>query len=251
MATFLNLIASEPDISRVPVMIDSSKWSVIEAGLKCVQGKADRQFDQHEGRRGHVPRARQEGAALRRRRRRHGVRRAGPGRHRRAQGRDLRARLQAADRGRRLSAGRHHLRSQHLCRRHRHRGAQRLRHRLHRGGAAHQGEDAAGAHLGRRVEPVVRLPRQRAGARGHALGVPLSRHPGRHGHGHRQRRAAGALRRHPRGAARAVRGRRPQSPRRRDRSAARSGREVQGRRQRPKAKEKDLVLARGARARSA
>src|SRR4029079_19162770 len=40
MQTFLNLIASEPDISRVPLMIDSSKWSVIEAGLKCVQGKA-------------------------------------------------------------------------------------------------------------------------------------------------------------------------------------------------------------------
>ncbi len=40
MQTFLSLIASEPDIARVPVMIDSSKWSVIEAGLKCVQGKA-------------------------------------------------------------------------------------------------------------------------------------------------------------------------------------------------------------------
>ncbi|MBT3400512.1 MAG: dihydropteroate synthase, partial [Rhodospirillaceae bacterium] len=40
MVRFLNLIAAEPDISRVPVMIDSSKWSVIEAGLKCVQGKA-------------------------------------------------------------------------------------------------------------------------------------------------------------------------------------------------------------------
>ncbi|MBT5498090.1 MAG: methionine synthase, partial [Alphaproteobacteria bacterium] len=40
MTTFLKLVASEPDISRVPVMIDSSKWSVIEAGLKCVQGKA-------------------------------------------------------------------------------------------------------------------------------------------------------------------------------------------------------------------
>jgi 5-methyltetrahydrofolate--homocysteine methyltransferase len=40
MTRFLNLIASEPDISRVPVMIDSSKWSVIEAGLKCVQGKS-------------------------------------------------------------------------------------------------------------------------------------------------------------------------------------------------------------------
>jgi len=40
MRTFLNLIASEPAIARVPIMIDSSKWSVIEAGLKCVQGKA-------------------------------------------------------------------------------------------------------------------------------------------------------------------------------------------------------------------
>ncbi|HMA90163.1 MAG TPA: methionine synthase [Burkholderiales bacterium] len=39
MTTFLRLIAAEPDIARVPVMIDSSKWSVIEAGLKCVQGK--------------------------------------------------------------------------------------------------------------------------------------------------------------------------------------------------------------------
>ena len=40
MTRFLNLIASEPDICRVPIMIDSSKWSVIEAGLKCVQGKS-------------------------------------------------------------------------------------------------------------------------------------------------------------------------------------------------------------------
>ena len=40
MTTFLNLIAAEPDIARVPIMIDSSKWSVIEAGLKCVQGKS-------------------------------------------------------------------------------------------------------------------------------------------------------------------------------------------------------------------
>ena len=39
MVTFLNLIAAEPDISRVPVMLDSSKWEVIEAGLKCLQGK--------------------------------------------------------------------------------------------------------------------------------------------------------------------------------------------------------------------
>ncbi|MGI9283813.1 MAG: methionine synthase [Pseudomonadales bacterium] len=40
MVTFLNLIAAEPDISRVPIMLDSSKWDIIEAGLKCVQGKS-------------------------------------------------------------------------------------------------------------------------------------------------------------------------------------------------------------------
>src|SRR6478609_4722320 len=39
MVRFLNLIASEPDIARVPVMVDSSKWEVIEAGLRCIQGK--------------------------------------------------------------------------------------------------------------------------------------------------------------------------------------------------------------------
>ena len=39
MTTFLNLIASEPDISKIPIMIDSSKWEIIEAGLKTVQGK--------------------------------------------------------------------------------------------------------------------------------------------------------------------------------------------------------------------
>ncbi len=40
MVRFLNLIASEPDIARVPIMVDSSKWEIIEAGLKCIQGKA-------------------------------------------------------------------------------------------------------------------------------------------------------------------------------------------------------------------
>ncbi|UJP05971.1 MAG: methionine synthase [Nitrosomonas sp.] len=40
MVTFLNLIAAEPDICKVPIMLDSSKWSVIEAGLKCIQGKS-------------------------------------------------------------------------------------------------------------------------------------------------------------------------------------------------------------------
>src|SRR6185437_7412787 len=39
MVKFLNLIAAEPDIARIPVMVDSSRWSVIEAGLRCLQGK--------------------------------------------------------------------------------------------------------------------------------------------------------------------------------------------------------------------
>ena len=40
MVKFLNLIAAEPDICKIPIMIDSSKWDIIEAGLKCVQGKS-------------------------------------------------------------------------------------------------------------------------------------------------------------------------------------------------------------------
>jgi 5-methyltetrahydrofolate--homocysteine methyltransferase len=68
MTTFLNLIASEPDISRVPVMIDSSKWEVIEAGLKCVQGKpVVNSISQKEGREEfvkHARLARRYGAAV-------------------------------------------------------------------------------------------------------------------------------------------------------------------------------------------
>ena len=136
MVEFLNLIAAEPDIARVPVMIDSSKWEVIEAGLKCVQGKPIvNSISMKEGEEAFLA-PRPAGAQLWRRRRGHGVRRAGPGRHRGAQGRDLHARLQAADRGGRLPARGHHLRSQHLRRRDRHRGAQQLRRRLHRGDAA-------------------------------------------------------------------------------------------------------------------
>ncbi len=40
MVSFLNLVAAEPDIARVPVMVDSSKWDIIEAGLKCIQARA-------------------------------------------------------------------------------------------------------------------------------------------------------------------------------------------------------------------
>ena len=57
MTRFLNLVASEPDISRIPVLVDSSRWSVIEAGLKCVQGKCIvNSISLKEGRRGFLNR---------------------------------------------------------------------------------------------------------------------------------------------------------------------------------------------------
>ena len=79
------------------------------------------------------------GAPPRRRGRRDGVRRAGPGRHVRAQDRDLQARLRHPGGSGRLPARGHHLRSEHFRDRDRHRGAQRLRRRLHRGGALDPG----------------------------------------------------------------------------------------------------------------
>ncbi len=119
MTTFLNMVATEPDIAKVPIMVDSSKWSVIEAGLRCVQGKPRRQLDQPQGGRGGLPRQGRHRAALRRGDGGDGLRRGGPGRHRRAQGRDLRARLPPAGRARRRAARGHHLRPQRLRRRHR------------------------------------------------------------------------------------------------------------------------------------
>lgn len=68
MVRFLNLIASEPDIARVPVMVDSSKWSVIEAGLRCLQGKGVvNSISLKEGERAfleHARKVRQYGAAV-------------------------------------------------------------------------------------------------------------------------------------------------------------------------------------------
>ncbi len=93
MVTFLNLVAAEPDIARVPVMVDSSKFAVIEAGLKCVQGKPIvNSISMKEGEEKFIHEA-EDRAAPRRGRGGDGVRRSGPGRHLRAQDRDLQARL--------------------------------------------------------------------------------------------------------------------------------------------------------------
>ncbi len=165
------------------------------SGPQVPAGQGRRQLDLAQGRRGCLHRARAQGAALWRGRGRDGVRRAGPGRHVRAQGRDLHARVPHPDRRGRLSARRHHLRSEHLRDRDRHRGARQLRRRLHRGDAHHQGDAAALPYLRRRLERLVLVPRQQQRARGDPRRVPLPRDPRRHGHGHRQRRRAADLRR--------------------------------------------------------
>ena len=147
MKTFLNLIAAEPDIARVPVMVDSSKFSVIETGLKCIQGKpVVNSISLKEGEAEFIKHARivrRYGAAV--------VVMAfdeqGQADTHRAQGRDLQARLRHPGQQGRLPAAGHHLRSQHLRGRDRHRGAQRLRRRLHRGRAADPRRPAACSHV--------------------------------------------------------------------------------------------------------
>ena len=134
MTRFLNLVSAEPSVARVPVMIDSSNFKVIEAGLKCVQGKSIvNSISLKEGEAKFLEQARlvrrygaavvvmafdEQGQAVT----------SGP------QGRHLRAGPQAADRGGRVRLVRHHLRREHPHRRHRDRGAQQLRRRVHRGG---------------------------------------------------------------------------------------------------------------------
>ena len=104
MVRFLNLIAGEPEIARVPIMVDSSKWEVIEAGLQCIQGKGIvNSISLKEGVEAFKRQA-DPGAPLRRRRGGDGLRRAGPGRHLCAQDRDLRARLPHPRRRARLPA---------------------------------------------------------------------------------------------------------------------------------------------------
>jgi 5-methyltetrahydrofolate--homocysteine methyltransferase len=132
MDRFLKLIASEPDISRVPIMIDSSKWEVIEAGLKCIQGKGIvNSISMKEGEAKFLEQAklaRRYGAAV--------IVMAfdekGQADTYARKTEICEARLRSAGEHR-FPARRHHLRPEHLRHRHRHRGARQLRRRLHRG----------------------------------------------------------------------------------------------------------------------
>jgi 5-methyltetrahydrofolate--homocysteine methyltransferase len=156
MVRFLQLIAGEPDIARVPVMIDSSKWEVIEAGLQCVQGKAIvNSISLKAGEAEFLHQARQclrYGAAAVG----HGLRRAGPGRHRGPQGRDLHPRLPAAERTIGFPAEDIIFDPNIFAVATGIEAARQLRRRLHPGGAPDQGRAAARADRRRGVERQLR-----------------------------------------------------------------------------------------------
>ena len=193
MTRFLQLLGSEPEVAKVPFMVDSSKWEVIEAGLKCLQGKGIvNSISLKEG----EDRFRQNAATVLK----YGAavvvmafRREGPGRDLRRQDPDLRARLSDSRRRGWFPARRHHFRSEHPHRRHRDGGAQQLRCRLHQRHALDQGQPAARQGERRRIEYLLQFPRQQQGSRSHALCVSVSRHCGGHGHGHCECGDAGGL----------------------------------------------------------
>ena len=202
MTTFLNLIATEPDIARVPVMVDSSKWRVIEAGLKCVQGKARRQLDQPEGGRRGVPRARRASSGA-----------TAPAVvvmafDEKGQADTVERKVEICQRAYKLLTEKvgfdphdiifdpeHPGRSPPASRSTTTTPSTSSRRR------ATSKRPARARRFGRRHQHLVLVPRQQRRARGDARGVPLPRHQGRHGHGHRQRRPARRVRRDPAGAA--------------------------------------------------
>jgi 5-methyltetrahydrofolate--homocysteine methyltransferase len=203
MVCFLNLIADEPDVNKVPVMVDSSKYEVIEAGLKCLAGKGVvNSISLKEGEAKFLEQAR--------RIRRYGAAVVVMAFDEEGQATDCRAG--------RVPPGRHHFRRQHPHRRHGDGGARELRRRVHRGGPAAQAGVSACEDLRRRQQRLVLVPRQRRRPRGDERGVPVPRHSGRAGYGDRQRRPARGLRRDRQGTAGTRRGRAAQPPRGRHRT---------------------------------
>ena len=235
MTRFLHLLADEPDIANVPIMIDSSKWEVIEAGLKCMQGKGIvNSISLKEGEEKFLEQARlvrRYGAAV--------VVMAfdedGPGGRRRT------TRSRICERAYKLLTEEVGFPPADIIfdaniltvgtgmEEHDNYAVEFFE-------AVRRAEAAvpAGQDVRRRQQRVVHLPRQRGRPRGDERRLPLPRHPRRPRHGHRQRRPAPGLRGDPQGPARARRGRAAQSPARRDRAADRVRRDGQARRTRPR-----------------
>ncbi len=248
MDRFLKLIASEPDICRVPLMIDSSKWEVIEAGLKVTQGKPIiNSISMKEGEEqflDHARLARKYGAAV-----------VVMAFDEEGQADNLERRREICGRAYRLLVDQVGFPAEDVIidpnifavatgiEEHAAYGIDFIE-----ATALDQGEPAARAGLRRRLQRLVQLPRQQRGARGDPRRVPLPRHQGRHGHGHRQRRGPAGLRHRRRQAARRHRGRRPQPPPRRRRPAAHHRRGVPRHRRGRRRRGGGVALAAGGRA---
>ena len=156
MVRFLNLIGSEPEIARIPIMIDSSKWSVIEAGLKCLQGKAvvnsiSMKNGEEEFLR-HAQLIRRYGAAA--------IVMAfdekGQADSFQTQDRNLRARLQSVDAKSRVSSKRHYFRSKYSDSRDGSRRAPQLRRRFPRSDALDQ-DKTCQAHASAEASAIFRF----------------------------------------------------------------------------------------------
>jgi cobalamin-dependent methionine synthase I len=221
MRRFLNFIASDPAVSRVPIMIDSSKFSVIEAGLQCAQGKCVvNSISLKEGEEAfvdHAKRVRRYGAAV-----------IVMAFDEQGQADTIERKVSICERSYGILTEKLGFPPEdiifdpeYFCDCDRHRGAQRVRGEFHRSVSANQRALPALPRERRREQRVVLLPRQRAGAPGHPRGVSLPRHSRRHGHGHRQRGPAHGLRGHSARSPRARRRRGAEPSPRRDRAIAR------------------------------
>ena len=175
-------------------MVDSSKWEVIEAGLKNVQGKPIvNSISMKEG----EDKFREQARLCRK----YGAAAVVMAFDEDGQADNLERRKAICERAYRilvdevgLPARGHHLRPQRLRGRDGHRGARDVRPGLHRGHPLDQAEPARRQGLRRHLQRQLLVPRQQPGARGDPRGVPLPRDRGRPRHGHRQRRRAGRLR---------------------------------------------------------
>ena len=187
MTRFLRRLGAEPDIAAIPVMVDSSRFSVIEAGLQQLQGRGVvNSISLKEG----------EEEFLRQARlcRRYGAAAVVMAFDEQGQADTVERRVDVLTRAHGLLTERAGFRPADVILdpnifaiAHRHRGARRLRALVLRGHPATQGGDPRHPDQRRRVQRQLRVPRQRPGARGHPRRVPVPRDPGRHGHGDRQR----------------------------------------------------------------
>ena len=189
MTRFLQLLGSEPEVAKVPFMVDSSKWEVIEAGLKCLQGKGIvNSISLKEGEETFRERA---AAVLK-----YGAAAVVMAFDEQGQAATFEDRIRICERAYRISggrgwisAGRHYLRPEYFDRGDGHGGAQQLRGGLYQRDAVDQGEFAGCEGERGRVEYLVQFSREQQGARGDALGVSLSRDCGGHGYGDCESRA--------------------------------------------------------------